>query len=104
MQYGEFANCTKAARTLIKINKTDECLAGLSCRITKFDRLVFRDSELREGLAVPEQLAKFFIDALNNPFIKKGVARSKPDNPIGGLVIGKRKGLMDSHIISRPRK
>ena len=38
--------------------------------MTKLAKLVYRNSELRKGSAVQVQLAEFFIEALNNPFIK----------------------------------
>ena len=78
-QYGEFINPADAARALIKVTQEkNESLAELASRMSSLARMAYRDSELREGSAVQVQLAEFFIDGINNSFIKEDVARANP--------------------------
>ena len=77
-QYGEFINPADAARALIKVTQgKNESLAELASRMSSLARMAYRESELREGSAVQVQLAEFFIDGINNSFIKD-VARTNP--------------------------
>ena len=50
----------------------------LASRMSSLARMAYRDSELREGSAVQVQLAEFFIDGINNSFIREDVARANP--------------------------
>ena len=78
-QYGEFINPADAARALIKVTQEkNESLAELASRMSSLARMAYRDSELREGSAVQVQLAEFFIDGINNSFIREDVARANP--------------------------
>ena len=78
-QYGEFINPADAARALIKVTQEkNESLAELASRMSSLARMAYRDSELREGSAIQVQLAEFFIDGINNSFIREDVARANP--------------------------
>ena len=78
-QYGEFINPADAARALIKVTQEkNESLAELASQMSSLARMAYRDSELREGSAIQVQLAEFFIDGINNSFIKEDVARANP--------------------------
>ena len=78
-QYGEFIKPADAARALIKVTQgRNESLAELASRMSSLARMAYKDSELREGSAVQVQLAEFFIDGINNSFIKEDVARANP--------------------------
>ena len=50
----------------------------LASRMSSLARIAYRHSELREGSAVQVQLAEFFIDGINNSFIKEDVAIANP--------------------------
>ena len=78
-QYGEFINPADAARALIKVTQEkNESLAELASRMSSLAMMAYRDSELREGSAIQVQLAEFFIDGINNSFIREDVARANP--------------------------
>jgi len=89
-QFGEIANVTEAARALIRIKQNQgETLAELVNRMMKLARIAYHDSEHREGRAVQVQLAEYFIDALNNPFIKQDVARANPETLSDALTVAR---------------
>ena len=54
-------------------------------------KLAYQNSELGEGSAVQVQLAEFFIDALNNPFIKEDVARADPTTLLKAFLLARER-------------
>ena len=78
-QYGEFINPADATWALIKVTQgKNESLVELASRMSSLARMAYWNSELREGSAVQVQLAEFFINGINNSFIKEDVARANP--------------------------
>lgn len=104
-QYGEFTNAADAARALIRIKQDrGEVLADLASRMNKIAKLAYRDAEMREGPAVQVHLAEFFIDALNNSFIKEDVVRSNPTTLSEALSAARQSEMLYERLQSGHKK
>ena len=103
-QFGEVANSTEAARDLITMKQIqEETLAELANRIIKLAKVAYPDAEHRQSHAVQLQLSKYFIDALNNSFIKEDVLRANPDTLSGALTVARYSERLFQRLNPRQR-
>ena len=78
-QYGNCTSAANAARALIKVRqKEGETLPELTSRILGLAKIAYKDAVQREGEVIQMQLAEFFTDAIENPFVREDTARACP--------------------------
>ena len=76
-QYSDYTSATDAARALIKIKQREgETLLELPSRVLGLAKVAYKDTVQCEGEAVQVQLAEYYMDAIENMFVREDTARA----------------------------